>query len=337
MARLLGACFTSEPPPLSRRGSQYIPLDPRHSTAGWMGLVQYHLSDDVANQAVRSNRSVAPSQSQDQRHFSLTFEIKWCANEIRPPSLSTVSIALSRPKSVLAMYGWSPQMSRSTLFDSFCPVPSFGLWLIDGSRTWMYAKPGWSSRMRVTTSAKVGIGSDIPIPATYIINIHPSKPKFKQKTKNSEARSILTLVRRPRTEPYADPLCADGLDARTSDLKHEARAILHRAAVRVRPLIRVGLQELVGEVPVRAVYLHAVEPRLSHGVLRRPRVQLHVLADLLHRQRARHWRLRRWAILLRDRRDRDRAGGHERVPAFFLQDVRVPCASERPELQEDGR
>ena len=136
----------------------------------------------------------------------------------------------------------------------------------------------------------------------------------------------LTLERRPRAEPYAHPVCANGLGDRADDLEHEPRAILHQAAICVRPAIRVRLHELVHEIPVRPVDLHAVEPGAQHGVLRRRREQPHVLADLLYRQRVRQrWRQRRG-----QRRGRGRVGlacGCEGKGNWARRDERVSAFS----------
>src|SRR6266851_107713 len=105
--------------------------------------------------------------------------------------------------------------------------------------------------MRVTTSVNVGTGSGILMPAkltTTRLNLF-----FQSKTRGGRSLDTLTLERRPRAEPYAHPVCANGLGDRADDLKHEPRAIPHRAAIRVRPAIRVRLQELVHEIPVRPV------------------------------------------------------------------------------------
>jgi hypothetical protein len=147
-----------------------------------------------------------------------------------------------------------------------------------------------------------------------------------------------TLVRPPRAESYTHPFRADGLDARAGDLEHESRAILNRATILVRPGVAVRLHKLVQEIPVRGVDLHAVEPGAQHGILGRGRVPLRILTDLLHRQRARHWRrgCERVAIV-GCRRERDRARPDDRVPAFLLEDVRIRRAPMREELEVDER
>ena len=68
---------------------------------------------------------------------------------------------------------------------------------------------------------------------------HPHLCKLKipvicdeKKAGNESAPSnTLTLVRGPRTEPYAHLVRADGIYDSLGDLEHEAHAILHRAAV----------------------------------------------------------------------------------------------------------
>ena len=109
---------------------------------------------------------------------------------------------------------------------------------------------------------------------------------------------------------------ADGLDDRIGDLEHEPHAILHRAAVLIRPAVGVRLQKLIGEIAVRGVDLHAVEPSSKDGVLSRGRVQPHVFPDFVYGQRARK-RRRRVFIVFGFRWDRDWAGSDKRM-AFFL-------------------
>ena len=104
---------------------------------------------------------------------------------------------------------------------------------------------------------------------------------LKKEKKRSDRSTKLTLERGPWTEPYAHPVRADGLDDGIGDLQHDPHAILHRATVRVRPVVGVRLQKLIREIPVRSMDLHAVEPSLEDGILRRGRVQLHVFLDLL--------------------------------------------------------
>ncbi len=60
-------------------------------------------------------------------------------------------------------------------------------------------------------------------------------------------------------------------DRRVRDLEKESGAVLERAAVFVRPLVRAVLQELVGQVAVRPVNFDAVESG-SQRILRAPEI-----------------------------------------------------------------
>ena len=90
-----------------------------------------------------------------------------------------------------------------------------------------------------------------------------------------------TLELAPRAEADAGLRCADGLDDGVDDLEAEARAVLDRPAVLVRAFVGTVVQELLDEVPVRAVYLDSVESRTANGVLRGLRVPPDVLLDLV--------------------------------------------------------
>lgn len=57
-----------------------------------------------------------------------------------------------------------------------------------------------------------------------------------------------TLERGERGDPESNFASSDGLHDRVERLEREARAVLDGAAVLVRPLVRVGLQELVREI-----------------------------------------------------------------------------------------
>ena len=87
------------------------------------------------------------------------------------------------------------------------------------------------------------------------------------------------LEQRPRAEPDRRLRLPHGRDDGVDDLEREPRAVLDRAAVLVRALVRVVLQELVDEVPVRAVHLDPVEARALDRVLRCRCVPLRVLLD----------------------------------------------------------
>ena len=78
----------------------------------------------------------------------------------------------------------------------------------------------------------------------------------------------------------------DLLPDRAHDLEDEPRAIFERAAVIVLAIVDGRAQELRDEIPVRAVQLDAVEPRLA----RAPRALgkgVDGFADLRDRHRAR--------------------------------------------------
>lgn len=97
----------------------------------------------------------------------------------------------------------------------------------------------------------------------------------------------LTLESRPRAQTNAYFVRADLLDHRVCNLQHEARAVLDRASVLVRPRVGGGLEELVWEIAVGRVDLYSVKPGFQHRVLCGSRVQLHVFFDLLNGQRTR--------------------------------------------------
>ena len=118
----------------------------------------------------------------------------------------------------------------------------------------------------------------------------PASPSLKPGIHPSAAEangSLPTKHCQKRAETYAYSVRADRPDHRVGNLQHEAHAVLDRAAVLVRPRIGVGLQELVWEVAVCRVDLHAVELRFHHRVFRGGGVQPYVFFDLLHSQRAR--------------------------------------------------
>ena len=75
------------------------------------------------------------------------------------------------------------------------------------------------------------------------------------------------MVRRPRAEADRGAARADGVDDGLEDVEREARAVCDGAAVRVRALVRVGLDELVDEVPVRAVDLDTYNIKCALSIL----------------------------------------------------------------------
>ena len=147
----------------------------------------------------------------------------------------------------------------------------------------------------------------------------------------------LTLERGPWAEPYAHLVCTDGIDDSLGHLEHEARPILHRTAVQIRPLVTVRLQKLVREIPKRGMNLHAVEPGPKDGVPSRGSEQLHILPNLFHSKRARHGSRGRVIVSFVRGWDRDRARRNEGVPAFFLKGIWGCAAPKRSKLEEDER
>lgn len=137
----------------------------------------------------------------------------------------------------------------------------------------------------------------------------------------------LTLVSRPRAETYAHFLRADRLDHRVCDLQHEARAVLDRPSILVRPRVGISLEKLIQEVTVGRVDLDSVEPRFQHRVFCSGGVQLHVFFDLFHGQRARGLVTFQW----------DGARSDMWVPALLLKYCWVCDAAERPKLEINVR
>ena len=70
---------------------------------------------------------------------------------------------------------------------------------------------------------------------------------------------ILELA--PRAQPDPRLLLPDGRNDRVEDLEREPRAVREGAPIGVGAGVGDGLEELVGQVPVRAVHLDAVEAR----------------------------------------------------------------------------
>jgi hypothetical protein len=71
-----------------------------------------------------------------------------------------------------------------------------------------------------------------------------------------------TAVSAERTKPNSGSLRANLVD----DLKSESRPILDRAAIGIRALVRHILRELVDQIPVCAVDLHAIKLRAVHCI-----------------------------------------------------------------------
>ena len=91
---------------------------------------------------------------------------------------------------------------------------------------------------------------------------------------------MLTVHGAPRADTDSGPILADRLRDRFQDLQREPRPVLDCPSVLVRPLIRYILQELVNQVPVRAVEHDTIEPSLVHSDFSCPLVPSNVLLDL---------------------------------------------------------
>ena len=85
---------------------------------------------------------------------------------------------------------------------------------------------------------------------------------------------------------HAHALRAPHADARVQRLAEEARAVGNGAAVRVRARVAGGAQELIREIAIRRVQLHAVKPRGLGERGRRP-VLRHDARNVLQRGLAR--------------------------------------------------
>lgn len=90
----------------------------------------------------------------------------------------------------------------------------------------------------------------------------------------------LGVAVKPRAEPNRSLRLADARRDGVDDLECEPRAVLDRSPVLVRALVGAVVEELLDEVPVRAVHLDPVEPGTTDGVLGRLRKPPDVLLDL---------------------------------------------------------
>ena len=135
-----------------------------------------------------------------------------------------------------------------------------------------------------------------------------------------------------RRQMHADPPRAPDLDRRVDDLQQQPHAVLDRAAVGVGALIAAVLQELVDQVAVGRVDLHAVEAG-APGVLGALAVGGDDAGQLVQGQRTRRHvgALRAHQADLAGRRDR---AGRDRKPA--LEKDRVGDAADMPELRDDA-
>ncbi len=114
-----------------------------------------------------------------------------------------------------------------------------------------------------------------------------------------ETRAVGLLVVADEADAHGDTV-ADGIAHRRHDLHAEAHPVLERAAVRVGAVVELRREELVEQVPVRALDLDPVEPARD-GVARAPDVVVDRLGDV-----ARVHRPRRLHVIGRHRRcDRD--------------------------------
>ena len=87
---------------------------------------------------------------------------------------------------------------------------------------------------------------------------------------------LWTLDRTLEFTPWADPdprsMRANCIHNSVDDLQPEPTSCLYASAVLVSPLITHVLEELVNEIPIGAVDLHAVEPCFINCILGRLRV-----------------------------------------------------------------
>lgn len=88
------------------------------------------------------------------------------------------------------------------------------------------------------------------------------------------------MVLAPGAQPDGGFALPNGGSDGLSDLERKAHAVLDRAAVFVRALVRHVLDELVDQVPVRAVDLDAVKAGAMDRVLCGRSVPLDVFLDL---------------------------------------------------------
>src|SRR5216684_7988938 len=91
--------------------------------------------------------------------------------------------------------------------------------------------------------------------------------------------NVLTLICSPRAKAYPHFIRTNGTHDSFSDLKRKSQTILYRATIRIRSLIRVRLQKLIREIPIRGMNLHAIKPRPKNGVPSCRSIQLHVLLN----------------------------------------------------------
>ena len=121
---------------------------------------------------------------------------------------------------------------------------------------------------------KVGTGSSMPISGGDQSQVSSTKFAILRHC------GRLTLVPVPRAKADAGLALPDGSNDSVDDFEREPHAVLDRAPVLVRPLVRDVLDELVEEVAVPAVDLDTVETGTVHCVRRRSAVPLDVLLDL---------------------------------------------------------
>ena len=88
----------------------------------------------------------------------------------------------------------------------------------------------------------------------------------------------------PGAESDSGSFCTDLLNDGIDYLQREATAIFDRSAVLACTLVGHVLYELVDEISVSTVHLHAVEARTMYCVKRRSGIKLHILLDLCKQQ-----------------------------------------------------
>src|SRR5690606_25240389 len=93
---------------------------------------------------------------------------------------------------------------------------------------------------------------------------------------------VETAERRARRQPDRGSIGADRVSNRGRRLDRDPRPVLARAAVLVRPTVRVRREELMDQVAVRAVDLDAVAAGLDRALGRAPEVE-HGRTDFLGR------------------------------------------------------
>lgn len=95
-----------------------------------------------------------------------------------------------------------------------------------------------------------------------------------------------TRERTPRAQPRTHLRRADGPHHGLRDLQGEARPILNGAPIRIGSVVRDVLQELIQQISIRVMDLHAVEPGAVHRVRCGRGETPHVFLDFRNSERA---------------------------------------------------